>query len=100
MSVVLNGCVIAYSYDKLSKKCRSCMNKDYCREKHKEKYGVLASPIRLEPTTELSDFTKLNQVIVGCGVSTRDAADALFQAMQYMDAEKIQINAGGSLNCD
>lgn len=90
MSVVLNGCVIAYSYDKLSKKCRSCMNKDYCSEKHKEKYGVLASPIQPEPPVELRGLVKLGQV----GVSTRDAIDALNYAVECLNeaqADRRQI---------
>lgn len=85
---VLNGCVIAYSYDKLSKKCRSCMHKDYCDEKSREKQGVLAAPVIL-PTKE--EFLEgLNQ-IGAAGISTADAIEALSKTM----CANIRTQGGG-----
>ena len=88
--VVLNGCVIAYSYDRLSKKCRSCMHKDYCDEKSKEKIGVLSKPVHLEPTAELSDLDKLGQAFSRYGVSIEEATEALVRTttvLQNMDGK-------------
>lgn len=78
---VLNGCVIAYSYDKLSKKCRACMHKDYCDEKSKEKQGVLAAPVIL-PTK--NDFSESLSRIGAAGISTADAIEALSKTMCLM----------------
>ena len=75
---VLNGCVIAYSYDRLSKRCRACMHKDYCDKKSKEKQGVLAVPV-IEPTK--NDFSENLSRIGSAGISTADAIEALSKAM-------------------
>lgn len=73
----LNGCVIEYSYDKLSKKCRSCINKEYCDHKSKEKHGVLSLPTQ-EPTTKVSiALTDLSNAMAAAGVSASEATDAL-----------------------
>ncbi len=92
MSVVLNGCVIAYSYDRLSKKCRKCMNKEYCSEKYKEKQGVLApfQPTPLEAPVELNGLVKLGQTAANSGVSVRDATDAWIQAMECLNHAKAE----------
>lgn len=75
--VTLNGCVIAYSYSRLSKKCRNCTNKDYCREKQKEIFAVRALPINFNPIMESSDATKLSQAMAESGVSAEEALNAL-----------------------
>lgn len=75
---VLNGCVIAYSYDRLSKKCRACMYKDYCDEKSKEKQGVLAAPVIVQTK---NDFSESLSMAGTAGVSAAEAVEALSKAM-------------------
>ena len=73
----LNGCIIEYSYDKLSKKCKVCMNKDYCSSKQKEKYGALSLPTSAGPSTETRTF------FAAAGITAEQATEAL-----------IRMNAG------
>lgn len=79
----LNGCSIEISYDKLSKKCRSCMYKDYCSSKQREKYAALALPTRLEPTT---DFARLSNAAATVGVSYEQATEALVRVAASVKA--------------
>lgn len=78
--VTLNGCIIAYSYDKLSKKCRACVNKDYCSEKSREKYGVLCTPLQQELAIKASNFSKISSAIATAGVTFEDATEAISHA--------------------
>ena len=98
--VTLNGCIIAYSYDRLSKKCRCCMNKDYCDEKSKEKIGVLSLPVFSEPSEpaekkiDLEDaVNKIALANKEFGVSIEVAASAFNQlaaiAKEYTGGNNI-----------
>lgn len=76
--VTLNGCDIR-KYDKKSRKCRSCMNNDYCAyEKSKQKSCITLKRMAA-PGIGAGDI--LIDSIRHCGISAADAAEAMSKAM-------------------
>lgn len=88
---MLNGCVIAYSYDRLSKRCRACIHKDYCDEKSKEKQGVLATTVIL-PTK--NDFLEGMSRIGIADISTAAAHIEVLSKLTCLMGTNIRTQGG------